>query len=141
MKPRRKCLDCPRLLPRYSKADRCLDCYRVWVSVPLPPEPDWVVVERLMAGHAVEATTAERREAIRRLTARGLSAVDIAARVGCSDRTVVRYRSRAAAPVGDCRTCSRGHPLTPDNIYRSGYVNGRPQTRCRRCTLDRRVVA
>lgn len=78
MKTRKLCRDCGRPL-RTPTADRCLDCYRDWVAGPPPmvTEPDWVVVERLMRGEPVRATTAEREAAARALAEHGCSASEI----------------------------------------------------------------
>lgn len=60
------------------------------------PEPaDGIAVDRLIAGHlrADQTRPIERREAVRRLTDRGLSAQQIADQIGLSERQVVRIRS------------------------------------------------
>lgn len=54
---------------------------------------DAVLVERAVAGRPVELNPGERAEVVRLLTARGLSARQIADRVGCSQRQVVRDRA------------------------------------------------
>jgi transcriptional regulator with XRE-family HTH domain len=56
---------------------------------------DEVVVQRALAGRPVTLSRPERVEAVRRLTAAGRSAADIAAVLGVDDRTVQRDRSAA----------------------------------------------
>lgn len=79
---------------------RCVACHCRYMSrlqpAPVPDDVDEVVVRRLVNGQRVRANTAERAEAARILTARKLSAAEIARRMGVSSRTVVRYRRRAA---------------------------------------------
>jgi DNA-binding CsgD family transcriptional regulator len=58
---------------------------------------DEMAVERLVIGQPVNATPAERRQAVAYLTRRKLSAAEIARRIGCTQRTVVRHRSRLAS--------------------------------------------
>lgn len=53
---------------------------------------DEIAVERACYGDVVELTVEERREAVRRLIARGLSARQVAARLGVTSRTVNRAR-------------------------------------------------
>lgn len=59
---------------------------------------DWVVVERACYGERVDMSSVERQEAVRRLTAQGLSAESIAERLCLSSRSVQRHR---AALAGD----------------------------------------
>lgn len=58
--------------------------------------PDTVVVARLLAGHPVPSMIDDRIEVTRRLTG-SKSAAEIAALLGVSDRTVVRYRQEIRA--------------------------------------------
>lgn len=56
---------------------------------------DWVAVERAVAGdRTISLTPAECADAVRRLNRRGWSDNQIAAQLGLSDRTVLRYRKR-----------------------------------------------
>lgn len=58
------------------------------------PEPDWAAVERAVAGERPEVlTAAERAAAIDRLDACGLSAREVAVRLGMTVRTVQRRRA------------------------------------------------
>lgn len=57
---------------------------------------DEIAVERAMRGDCKRIRPVERAEAVRRLTAVGLSAAEIAERLGVTDRTVTRKRSAAA---------------------------------------------
>jgi len=57
------------------------------------PHIDEIAVERAMAGDAVRLTIRERGEAVRRLTAAGLTARQVASRLHITTRTVVRYRN------------------------------------------------
>jgi DNA-binding CsgD family transcriptional regulator len=60
--------------------------------------PDPAAIERAVAGYPPDRLTPrERTAAIQKLTRLGLSAPLIAERVGCSQRTVHRARTRAAA--------------------------------------------
>jgi DNA-directed RNA polymerase specialized sigma24 family protein len=54
---------------------------------------DEVAVLRAMYGDPVRLRPSERAEATRRLTAAGLSAAQIAERLGCTKRSVVRQRN------------------------------------------------
>jgi len=56
---------------------------------------DRVVVDRLTSGQTTPATPAERAKATRVLTLAGYSASDIARILGCTERTVCRYRASA----------------------------------------------
>jgi transcriptional regulator with XRE-family HTH domain len=56
---------------------------------------DPIAVEQVLAGHGGGLNRAERREAVRIGTARGLSAEELAALLDISDRTVQRDRSEA----------------------------------------------
>ncbi|MEK6310113.1 MAG: helix-turn-helix domain-containing protein [Curtobacterium sp.] len=58
-------------------------------------------VELAIAGEAVSLTPAERRIALRRLHADGLTDPEIAAQLGCSDRTVLRIRQELELPHND----------------------------------------
>lgn len=63
----------------------------------LPAAFDEIAVQRAMRGdRAVRLRPVERAEVVRRLTAVGLSATQIADRLGASSRTVVRARTRRA---------------------------------------------
>ncbi len=59
-------------------------------------ELDEVAVQRAMGGGRVTLSQAERAEAVRRLTALGLSATEVAARMSITTRTVTRLRKSAA---------------------------------------------
>lgn len=65
------------------------------------PTTDWVVIDRLMAGRPTRSNTAERQEAVVRLTARGLSSLQIADLLQITTRSVGRLRAltRAATPL------------------------------------------
>ncbi len=65
---------------------------------PRPHEVDDVVVARAMEGERPVLTVAERREAVRRLTAGGCSAPEIARRLGVCGRTVTRARAALRTP-------------------------------------------
>ena len=72
-------------------------------AIPVGPlwcrrEPDPVDVDLAMAGRALEVPAPARAEAVRRLTARGFSRREIAARTGLDKRTVERYRQRWRRP-------------------------------------------
>lgn len=54
---------------------------------------DEIAVQRAMRGHRVHLTPSERAEAVRRLTAQGRSAAEIAGRLGVAQRSVVRHRA------------------------------------------------
>ncbi len=58
---------------------------------------DEVVVQRLVSGHKVDATKAERRAAFAVLNAQGLSCQQISAILGITDRTIERYRAQSCA--------------------------------------------
>lgn len=60
------------------------------------PHVDEIAVERAMAGDEVALTIRERAVAVQRLSQLGLSSRQIADRLRLSDRTVQRYRARAA---------------------------------------------
>jgi hypothetical protein len=62
---------------------------------PEPREPDPFTVDMLVAGIPERATVAERIAAIRRMPK--LTAAQLAARMGVSERSVVRYRARMRA--------------------------------------------
>ena len=57
---------------------------------------DPIAVERAVAGDRVPLTVPERHQVIQRLTASGLSANQIADRLGVAQRTVTRYRAKAS---------------------------------------------
>lgn len=58
------------------------------------PEADWVAVERALAGdRSIALTKVERDEAIDRLDRQGLSAREVAVRLGITTRTVNRRRA------------------------------------------------
>ena len=77
------CLECARIRSRRSAAAG----YRA-------VEPDEMAIERAMAGDPPERLTPrERAKAVRLLTARGVSAKEIATRVRCSPRNVHYVRS------------------------------------------------
>lgn len=78
------CTECGRIRKRE---------YRLQGGVPIPPDP--VAIERAIAGDPPERLTpSERAAAVLALTARNASARQIADRIGCSQRTVHRARSR-----------------------------------------------
>lgn len=84
------CAECNRIRARASRR-------RTYVPVP-PTEPDPIAVERAVAGDPPDRLTAsERAAAVLALTQRNVSARQIAERIGCSQRTVHRARSRYAA--------------------------------------------
>lgn len=62
-----------------------------------PTDVDDLTVQFLIAGEKVNASPAERREAVAILTARQLTARAIAERINCTRRTVERHRARLAA--------------------------------------------
>lgn len=67
-------------------------------ALPLSVDPDFIdeiAVEQAIAGRRVRLTSAERAEAVRRLTAAGFSGRQIAERLHVSDRTVTRRRAAA----------------------------------------------
>jgi len=79
---------------------QCLNCHAQTRRRPLigpPPDrtPDSVVVARLLAGTPVSSMIDDRIEATRRLVDK--SAAEIAAMLGVSARTVVRYRQEIRA--------------------------------------------
>jgi DNA-binding CsgD family transcriptional regulator len=59
----------------------------------LPTAFDEIAVQRALHGDAVHLRPVERAEAVRRLTAAGRSAADIAALLGTTKRSVVRHRA------------------------------------------------
>lgn len=61
--------------------------------VRLHNDVDEVAVEQVVGGRQIPLGTAERNRVIDILDSRGLSIAQIARRVGCADRTVVRRRS------------------------------------------------
>lgn len=75
-----------RYVPRPSVGGR-----PVWVRRWVPVEPDWVAIERAVAGDPPERLTPrERAAAIGRLSRSDYSAAEIADRVRCHVRTVYR---------------------------------------------------
>jgi hypothetical protein len=62
-----------------------------------PLEVDELTVQFLVDGARVNASPAERKAAVTILTARKMSAREIAVRINCTPRTVVRHRAKAAA--------------------------------------------
>lgn len=74
-----------------------IDDWSEYDDEPVTDEPDWVVIDRLIAGTPVASTTTERAEAVRRMTAMGLTIPQIAARMHCSERAVDRYRAKVRA--------------------------------------------
>lgn len=58
---------------------------------------DTATVSAAVAGRVDRLTPADRTEVVRRLTARGVRADVIAARLGCTVRTVNRAKARVAA--------------------------------------------
>lgn len=81
----------------------CAECKRIrnraWKRENRPAlGHDPVAVERAVAGEPPERlVSSERTAAVQVLTARDFSAREIAERIGCSQRTVHRARSRTAA--------------------------------------------
>lgn len=77
----------------------CLGCvHRHWFPLQRwPVEVDELVVQFLVDGTRVNASPGERRAAIAILTARRLSARQIAERINCTQRTVERHRAQLAA--------------------------------------------
>lgn len=68
---------------------------RAWLpdaAISASPAVDEVAIQRAMGGEAVNLSTVEKREAIRRLTEKGESARDVARRLRISSRSVQRYR-------------------------------------------------
>jgi DNA-binding NarL/FixJ family response regulator len=59
-----------------------------------PADP--VVVDLAVRGWPMRLTVPERHAVIQQLTAKGLSANEIAARLGVAQRTVTRYRAKAS---------------------------------------------
>lgn len=62
------------------------------------PIVDEIAVERACNGDPVTLTVAERAEAVRLMTAKGMTARQIAERLRMAERTVVRYRTSRGAP-------------------------------------------
>lgn len=83
----------------------CAECKRIrWREwwhrnyVYVPAEPDEVAIARAVRGDRPDRLTYREREAaVLELTARGLSARQIAEQLGCSQRTVHRARNRQTA--------------------------------------------
>lgn len=92
--------------------ERQREAVRSGLPLPLPgkewiPEPDWAVVDRLVAGDRPERVHgAEVFEAVRVLTARGWSITRTADRVRMSERTVIRIRKKIkkGLPYGQAST-------------------------------------
>jgi DNA-binding CsgD family transcriptional regulator len=77
-------------------------------DIELPPPPDFpedvdeVAVDRAVAGDPPEGmTSAERFYAAWLLSVRRLTAEQVAERIGCTPRTVQRYRATARRLIGD----------------------------------------
>jgi hypothetical protein len=69
-------------------------------ATPTLNDPDPVAVERIAAGQRPTRYTAgEMRAAVELLTARGMSSGQVAARIGCTRRTVQRYRRLCEAEL------------------------------------------
>lgn len=83
---------------RAHRREELRETVRAGDPLPLPgkewiPEPDWAVVDRLVAGERpARVHGAEVFEAVRVLTARGWSITKTAERVRMSERTVIRIR-------------------------------------------------
>jgi DNA-binding NarL/FixJ family response regulator len=86
----------------WSDAERLANRHRTGADAGRPlgsggRRMDWVVVELACSGQLPpQMSSAERREAVRRLTAQGLSANAIAKRLRLSWRTVQRHRAALA---------------------------------------------
>jgi DNA-directed RNA polymerase specialized sigma24 family protein len=83
----------PHEVQRFARR-RCRACT---LKPTTPPqvgagEPDEMAVERLVSGSPVQSYPADRKAAVEYLTARGLTARQIADRLRVSDRTVTRWR-------------------------------------------------
>lgn len=69
---------------------------RIWdFTRPTGDQPDPVVVDRIIAGERLPVTSVDLEAAVARLTACGRTARQIAETLGCTTRTVQRYRARA----------------------------------------------
>lgn len=84
----------------YRDGEReCRDCRRERRHTRRPGlyslDVDEIAVDRAVTGdlNGTVLTLAERRQAVRQLTETGESAAQIAARIGCSERTVDRIRA------------------------------------------------
>lgn len=101
----RQCVRCGR--DRKIKAHRlCGTCYSVVRSVrsasgQMGPvggfgDPDRVVIYRVLTGEKFRMNCAERRAVVAEFTRQGVSAAEIARRMGIAQRSVCRLRARAA---------------------------------------------
>lgn len=79
---------------RLAASRHCPPCAGriAWDSWNHEPDIDHIVIERLTLGSPVRSNSAERREAIRRLEARGLNTRQIAERIHTTIRSVERLR-------------------------------------------------
>lgn len=81
----------------------CTECGRIrwrerWHRNYVPVTPDEIAIARAVSGDQPERLTyRERRAAVLKLTARGLSTRQIAEQLGCSERTVTRARTHPTA--------------------------------------------
>lgn len=88
---------------------------------------DEVAILRALDGDHLKLTKAERDAAIDLLDQKGLSAADIARRIGCAERTVTRRRTRRQAAGGPPAAISRFVQHTPEmwaqiaNLDAAGY--------------------
>lgn len=109
-------IDDPLALPASSHAARCPECSELFrnraamvsharsrhgIDPDVKPRADRhpvldeIAISEAMAGRHVRLRPAERAEAVRRLTARGMSAAQIGERLGTTGRTVQRRRAAA----------------------------------------------
>lgn len=112
-----QCRDCHHLMTTRWQADKarqagikqtfhkgrglCAPCYdRAYSSTAQRRGIDPVVIDRLLRGDPVRSYPRERRLAVAELTRRGLTATQIADRLRCTPRAVVRHRARVRAAVG-----------------------------------------
>lgn len=79
---------------------------------PASDEVDWAVVDRACCGERLSMTCAERRETVRRLTAKGWSAAAIADLLRITDRSVFRHRAAPETPAP-----RRYRPAPPCGTY------------------------
>jgi hypothetical protein len=99
------CATCGHTRPHAARGD-CNACYKRWLRRNPSPHripPDRLTIDEQAVTLAVTGerpvtlNMLERRAAYRQLQPRGLSAAQIAARIGCHQRTVVRYRAAERA--------------------------------------------